>query len=493
MPIVAGIDVSTQSSTVELRDAETGVLLGGGRSAHPPTFPPVSEQDPLAWWAAVQSALAAAVAQAGVASSDIRALSVGAQCHGLVMLDGSGQPLRAAKLWNDTTSAPQAAHMVAELGAEQWVRAVGTVPPAAFTISKLAWMAEHEPHHLDAARFIMLPHDYISWRLTGRATTDRSDASGTGYYAAHEGRWRIDLLERFVRDDLDWAPLLPAVVGPDEPAGEVLPEVAEALGLLPGAVVAAGGGDQHVGAVGLGMRAGDVTFSIGTSGVVLASSEQPVFDPTGTIDGVANATGGYLPLACTLNATKVTDWAASMLGVEVGELGSLALAADRPDRPVLAAFLDGERTPNRPDAVGVLAGLTSSTSRSDLARAAFEGVLLGMCGGLERLNDVGAATDGALIATGGGARSPAYLQLLADLLGREVTVRDAPEATARGAAVQAIAVLSGVAVQTVAETLCPAATVTVSPRHDDEGVQERYRTVALWTGADRTRDDCHTK
>ncbi|MCH1883935.1 xylulokinase [Agrococcus sp. ARC_14] len=489
MPIVAGVDVSTQSSTVELRDADTGALLGSGRAAHPRTFPPISEQDPLTWWAAVKEALAAGIAQAGVASADIRALSVGAQCHGLVMLDDVGRPLRPAKLWNDTTSAPQAERMVAELGAEGWVHAVGSVPPSAFTITKLAWIAEHEPHRLDAVRRILLPHDYITWRMTGRAATDRSDASGTGYYAAHEGRWRIDLLERFVREDLDWAPLLPTVVGPDEPAGEVLPAVAEELGLLPGVVVAAGGGDQHVGAVGLGMRTGDVTFSIGTSGVVLASSEQPVLDPTGIIDGVANATGGYLPLACTLNATKVTDWAAAMLGVDVGELGAMALAADQPDRPVFATFLDGERTPNRPDAVGVIAGLTTKTSREDVARAAFEGVLLGMCGGLERLRDVGAETDGALIATGGGARSTAYLQLLADLLGREVAVRDAPEATARGAALQAIAVLGGTSVQTVSDALRPATTSSVTPRRRVEGgLQERYRATAGWTGADRGRE-----
>lgn len=489
MPIVAGIDVSTQSSTVELRDADTGVLLGTGRSAHPRTFPPVSEQDPGAWWTAVKAALAAALADAAVEGTDIRALSVGAQCHGLVLLGDDGQPLRPAKLWNDSTSAPQAQRMVADMGAEAWVRAVGSVPPAAFTITKLAWIAEHEPHHLDAARHILLPHDYVTWRMTGRAITDRSDASGTGYYAAHEGRWRVDLLERFVRDDLDWAGLLPTVLGPDEQAGALLPAVAEELGLRPGTLVAVGGGDQHVGAVGLGMQTGDVTFSIGTSGVVLTSSDQPVLDPSGIVDGVANATGGYLPLACTLNATKVTDWAAAMLGVGVRELGSMALAAERPDRPAFATFLDGERTPNRPDAVGVLTGLTTSTSREDIARAAFEGVLLGMSAGLDRLRDLGADTTGTVIATGGGARSAAYLQLLADMLGREVTVRDAPEATARGAAIQAIAVLSGSSVRSVSETLRPPPVAAAAPRRPfDRDVRKRYRAAAAWTGVDRRQE-----
>ncbi|WP_413317221.1 xylulokinase [Agrococcus sp. 1P02AA] len=485
MPIVAGIDVSTTSSTVELRDADSGALLGSGRAPHAPTFPPVSEQAPSSWWSAVKAALAAAIADARTTAADIRALSVGAQCHGLVMLDERGRVLRPAKLWNDTTSAAQAARMVQALGTEEWVRAVGSVPPAAFTISKLAWIAEHEPRHLDAVSRVLLPHDYVTWRLTGNAVTDRSDASGTGYYAAHEGRWRPDLLERFVREDLDWESLLPIVLGPDEAAGHVLPAVAEELGLRPGVLVAAGGGDQHVGAVGLGMRPGDVTFSIGTSGVVLVSSESPVLDPTGTIDGVADAMGGYLPLACTLNATKVTDWVAEMLGVGVELLGEMALDATQPQRPVFAAFLDGERTPNRPNARGLLAGLSTSTSRDDLARAAFEGVLLGMCGGLDRLSAVGARIDGAYVLTGGGARSVAYRQILADLLQREVVVRDALEATARGAAIQAIAVLQQEKVSTVSESLRPGTLATAEPHQSrDAGLRSRYGDLASWTGAD---------
>ncbi|QCR18196.1 xylulokinase [Agrococcus sp. SGAir0287] len=486
MPIVAGVDTSTQSTTVELRDATSGVLLGSGRAPHPVTHPPVSEQDPRAWWAAFEVALVEATSAADVAPTEIRAIAVAGQCHGLVLLDDAGEPLRPAKLWNDTTSAPQAQRIVAELGGDAWARAVGSVPIPAFTITKLAWVAEHEPALLDRARHVLLPHDYMTWRLTGRAATDRSEASGTGYFAAHEGRYRTDLLDQFV-GRRDWLPLLPEVLGPDEVVGTVRRDVSDRLGLAADVVVSVGGGDQHLGVVGLGLGIGEVAYSLGTSGVVIAVADAPVFDGSGVVTGVADATGGYLPLACTLNATKVTDWTARMLGVDVRALGDLALAADASDdRPVLAAFLDGERTPDRPDATGVLAGITTATTREQLARAAFEGVLLGLVAAHARIREVGAPCDGAVTVMGGGARSGAYRQLLADLLDAPVHVRDADESTARGAAIQAAAALHGRRVADLAAELRPATTQTIEPRaRIADVVRDRYASVAAWTGADR--------
>lgn len=485
MPIVAGVDISTQSSTVELRDADSGALLGSGRSAHPRTHPPVSEQDPRGWWSAWKLALDQAVQGAGVSRSDIAAISVAAQCHALVMLDQDGEPVRDAKLWNDTTSAPQAARIVAEWGGDAWAHAVGSVPIAAFTISKLAWVAEHEPALLDRVSTLLVPHDYLTFRLTGRAVTDRSDASGTGYYAAHEARWRTDLLDRFV-GQREWEPMLPTVLGPEEAAGTVTASVAAELGLRPDVVVAAGGGDQHLGAVGLGLALGDVAYSLGTSGVVMAVSDTPVFDSSGEVTGVAGASGGYLPLACTLNSTKVTDWTASLLGVDVATLGELALAADGAQRPVFAAFLDGERTPNRPDARGVLAGLNTATTREQVALAAFEGVLFGLARAHERIRELGAAADGAVTVMGGGARALAYRQLLADVLQQSVSVRDADESTARGAAIQAIAVLHGRAVAEVSAELAPAVLTSTDPRAEVSAeVRTQYLAAATWDGADR--------
>lgn len=486
MPVVAGVDSSTQSCTVELRDADTGALLGSGRAPHPRTTPPASEQPADAWWSALKAALPAAAANAGVGLSEIAALSVGAQCHGLVMLDADGAPLRPVKLWNDTTSAPQAERMVADLGVEGWVDAVGSAPTAAFTITKLAWVREHEPELLSRLARVLVPHDYLTFRLTGRAVTDRSDASGTGYYASHEARWRTDLLERYVSDRVDWALLLPEVLGPDTPTGTILPGVAAELGLSPSVVVGPGGGDQHLAAAGLGMRDGEVTYSLGTSGVVFTPTPDPVFDASGDVNGVSSVTGGYLPLVCTLNSTKVTDSMARWLGVDHGRLAELALtASDRAGLPVFAAFLDGERAPNRPAATGTLAGLTNDTTREELARAAFEGVLYGLVRGHELMQACGATGRGTVLVTGGGARSDAYRQLLADILGREVVVRDAPEATARGAAVQAAAILHGATVASVRDSWAPPTLTRREPRPGSAPVaQERYRAVAEWTGAD---------
>lgn len=487
MSIVAGVDSSTQSCTVELRDAETGELRGAGRAPHPATFPPRSEQHPDDWWTAFENALGLAVADAGVSASEIEAISVAAQCHGLVMLDERDRPLRAAKLWNDTESAPQAARMRERLGTGAWVDAVGSVPTAAFTISKLAWIADNEPQLLDRVRRILLPHDYLTLRLTGRAVTDRSDASGTGYFAAHEGRWRTDLLDSFVARGLDWSLLLPDVLGPDELAGTVRPDVAASIGLRSDVQVGPGAGDQHAGALGVGMRTGDVVYSLGTSGVVLAASATPVFDRSGDVNGVADAAGGYLPLICTLNSTKVTDAAARWLGVSLDQLAELALDAPAGDeRPVLLAYLDGERTPDRPRATGLLGGLTTETTRNDIARAAFEGVLFGLVAGQDAISAAGASTGGSVTAVGGGARSAAYRQFLADILQTPVLTKDLSEATARGACIQAAAVLAGGAVTEVRDAWAPATLTSTLPRGEASVVtRARYRVLAEGPGLER--------
>ena len=488
MPVVAGVDSSTQSCTVELRDSETGALLGSGRSLHPQTFPPLSEQPAEGWWDALRNALGAAVGDAGIASTDIAAMSVGAQCHGLVMVDATGASLRPVKLWNDTTSAPQSNRLIEQLGIPDWVSAVGSVPGAAFTITKLAWVSEHEPELFDRLAGVLVPHDYLTLRLTGRRVTDRSDASGTGYYASHETRWRTDLLERFVSDRVDWASVRPTVLGPNEAAGTLTQEAATDLGLRSDVVVGPGAGDQHAGAAGLGMRDGEVAYSLGTSGVVLTTTPTPVFDASGDVNGVSNVTGGYLPLVCTLNATKVTDTVARLLGVGREELATLALAAsDRDGRPVLGPYFDGERSPARPGATGILAGLSNETSREELAAAAFEGVLFGLVRGHDKLRAVGAGADGTVLVMGGGSRSPAYRQLLADILDTEVVIRDAPEATARGAAVQAAAVLAVTTVVDVRDAWAPPIVECDVPRGRGwaAAARDRYETLTAWTGLDR--------
>ena len=473
---VMGVDSSTQSCTVEIRALDTGALLGTGRAGHPATHPPVSEQHPDAWWTALTEAAAAARAAAG--DVDVRAVSVGAQCHGLTITDDQDRVIRPAKLWNDTTSGEQARRLVERYSRAWWATEFGLVPSAAITITKLLWLRENEPDSFTRIHRLFVPHDWLTYRLCGRHVTDRSDASGTGYYAASQGRWRTDVLTE-VLGEREWAAMVPAVLGPEEAAGTVTPEAAKALGISPSALVAPGGGDQHLAAQGIGLGPGDVAYSLGTSGVVFTTTEDPVHDVSGVIDGVANTTGGYLPLVCTLNAAKVTDAAARLLAVDHETLSDLALAAPvRPDRPIMAAFMDGERSPRLPHARAMLAGITSDVTREELALSAYEGVVLGLARGQRTIEAAGVPVTGRAVVTGGGAQSPAYRQIIADVTGRETHTVDAPEATARGAAVQAAAIALGAGVAEVTDAWKPQVTTTTAPEQDRSEVFDRYLRLA---------------
>lgn len=486
MAVVAGVDSSTQSCKVEIRDVESGELLGEGQAPHPVTTPPVSEQPVDAWWTAFGEAFQRALTAANRKPSEVVSISVAAQCHGMVLLDDHGRSLRAVKLWNDTTSSPQAARMVESLGKAYWAKNIGSVPTAAFTITKLAWLAQNEPEVLKHVSNILLPHDYLTYRLTGRFVTDRSEASGTGYYAAHEGRWRTDLLDHFVDSEMPWEEMLPEVLEPSDLAGFATTREAASLGLSPNTLVGAGAGDQHAGAVGMGLKPGEVLYSLGTSGVVMTPSLGSVHDSAGWIDGVADATGGYLPLVCTLNSAKVTDFTARILNVNHDELSRLALEANvSENRPVFTAFLEGERTPDLPYASGVLGGIRTTTSREDVALAAYEGVLLGLVRGQRAIEASGVSTSDSVFVTGGGARSLAYRQVLADILDSPVHVRDVSEATARGAATQAAAIFHQVSITDMRDQWQPKIVNTTVPRqYEGSEVFERYLELARFLGDD---------
>jgi xylulokinase len=467
--LVVGVDSSTQSVKVEARDVDTGAVVATGTAKHPPTTPPVSEQDPQAWWAA----LVAAIAQLGDHRRDVVAISVAGQQHGCVLLDAGGQPVRPAKLWNDTTSAPNADRLVERLGATRWAAATGSVPVAAFTISKLAWVAEHEPDTLARATKVMLPHDYLTWRLTGAHVTDRGDASGTGWYDAATGDYLFDLVA--TATDGTWQGALPTVLAPTESAGPVVAAAAAELGLPDGVVVGPGSGDNMGAALGLGLRSGDVAVSLGTSGTVFAVSATPTRDPSGAVAGFASASGSFLPLVCTLNATKVTDTVARWLGTDAPGLGALALAAVAdPGSVTLVPYFDGERTPNLPDATGTVHGLTNATTREQLALAAHDGVLCGLLDGLDALRHVGASVDGRIFLVGGGSRSAAYRQRAADLSGQPVTVPDTDETVATGAAVQAAAVATGDSLESFTERWHLGAGTVIAPATDAAAVRARY-------------------
>ncbi len=433
MPLVVGVDSSTTACKVHVRDADSGELVASGKAPHPTTTPPRSEQDPGDW----EEAFAHACGEAGVWDTlPPSAISFAAQQHGMVALDAQDEVVRPAKLWNDTESALDAEALLAELpgGASGWAAACGSVPVPSFTITKLRWLRRCEPEAFHRMAAVMLPHDWLTMRLTGRRTTDRGDASGTGYWSPGEDRYRSDLLG-LIDPEFEWEGALPVVLGPREIAGE--------WGAT-GAMVGPGTGDNMASALALGLRPGDLVLGFGTSGTTYSVSDTPSADPSGSVAGFADATGRFLPLVCTLNATKVTDTVARLLGVSLGAFDALALSAPAgAGGVVLVPHLDGERTPNRPAATGMLTGLRTDTTPGSLARAAIEGVVCNLLEGVDALTRAGDPESTRVFIVGGGARSAAFRQITADLTGRPVIVPAEDELVACGAALQAAAVLNG--------------------------------------------------
>ncbi|GAB6903619.1 xylulokinase [Kineosporia succinea] len=435
MALVAGVDSSTQSCKIVIRDADTGELVRSGRAKHPDG----TEVHPDRWWEALQSA-----ADDAGGLHDVAALSVGGQQHGMIALDENGEVVRDALLWNDTRSAGAATDLIAELDEQQWADAIGSVPVASLTVSKLRWLRDAEPENAKRTHAVALPHDWLTWKLAGggweNLVTDRSDASGTGYWSPAQEAYREDLLERA----LGRGAVLPRVLGPAERAGT------GTAGLFAGNAPALGpgAGDNAAAALALALQPGDVAVSIGTSGVVSAIAGEPTADGSGLVTGFADATGRYLPLACTLNAARVLDWAANLLGVDHQGLADLALQAPLgAEGLVLVPYFEGERTPNRPRATASLHGMRlSNTTPAHIARAAVEALLCSLADGIDAVRAAGVPVSRAFLI-GGAAQSQAVQQLAPGILGLDVLVPTPGEYVADGAARQAAWVLSGSAEQ----------------------------------------------
>lgn len=423
-PFVLGIDSSTQSCKAVLVNAETGEVVDQRRTPHPEG----TQVDPVRWLEAMNEATSGLLDRAA-------AVSVAGQQHGMVALDAAGEPVREAMLWNDTSSAPQARDLVTELGgSERCAAAVGSVMVASLTASKLRWMRDMEPENAARTEYVLLPHDYLTWHLGGRSemTTDHGDASGTGYYSTSERAFLPGLAARALGREV----ALPRLAGPNE-----------IVGMTPGgAKIAAGTGDNMAAALGLDLGPGDVCVSIGTSGVASAVVAQSVHDGRGLVTGFLDATGRSLPLACTLNGAPVLDFGARMLGVDHQEFTRLALGAEEgAGGAVLLPYLGGERTPNRPNASGLMHGLRTSTSREQFARAIVEGLLCSMKDAVSALeNATGVVTDRILLI-GGGAQSEAVRRIAPEIFGLSVDVPATAEYVALGAARQAAWALGGAA------------------------------------------------
>ena len=427
--LVAGIDSSTQSVKVVIRNLVTGELVREGRASHPDG----SEVDPQAWWDALQSAIKSA---GGI--DDVAAISICAQQHGMVALDAAGEVIRPALLWNDTRSAKEASDLNREVGGDEAIsRAVGSVLVASFTASKVRWMADHEPENAKRVAAVALPHDWLTWKLSGSKnisdlTTDRGDASGTGYFDATTDKYREDIFAMALRSDQKI--IFPKVIKPGEVAARTPSEIP----------IAAGTGDNAAAALGVGAETGDVVVSLGTSGTAFAVSKTPTFDKSGEVAGFADSTGNFLPLVCTLNAARILDAATELLGVSHDELGSLALKSTAGANGLnLLPYFEGERTPNRPDATGVLTGLNLANSNpSDFARAYIEGMLCGLADAVNSLEKLGVEVKRVLLI-GGAAKNKAVGTIASSLFARPVLIPEPGEYVANGAAKQAAWIASG--------------------------------------------------
>ena len=427
--LIAGVDSSTQSVKVVIRDSQTGELVRQGRASHPDG----TEVDPVHWL----NGLNAAISDAG-GIEDISAISIAGQQHGMVALDSEGDVVRNALLWNDVRSADAAESLNREAGGDvEIAKKVGSKLVASFTAAKLRWLADHEPENAAKTASVALPHDWLSWQLQGgkdftKLFTDRSDASGTGYFDPSTSKYRQEMIELALGKNRQIQ--LPRIIAASEFGGVT----------QKGIPIAAGAGDNAAAALGLQAQPGDVVVSLGTSGTAFAVSQTPTHDPSGSVAGFADATGRFLPLVCTLNAARILDSACQMLGKTHDEIAQLALSAEPGANGLtLLPYFEGERTPNRPNATGVLSGMNISNSNpADIARAMIEGMLSGLADAVDSLVALGVNVERILLI-GGAAKNPAVPVIASALFGREVLVPPAGEYVANGAAKQAAWALLG--------------------------------------------------
>ncbi|TDC21912.1 xylulokinase [Streptomyces sp. 8K308] len=456
-PLVIGVDSSTQSTKALVVDSATGSVVARGQAPHVVTAE--HDSDPEQWW----RALTAALEQCGPAVAEAAAVAVAGQQHGLVTLDDEGRPVRNALLWNDTRSAPQRDRLIDELGGPAaWAERVGSVPPTSFTVTKWAWLREHEPAAAAATRAVRLPHDYLTGKLTGQethgGTTDRGDASGSGWWSTATESYDEEILARVGLDPA----LLPRVVG----AGEAAGTVRSGLPLPEGILVAAGTGDNMAGALGLGLAPGRPALSLGTSGTVYAVSERRPTDASGIVAGFADAWRGWLPLACTLNCTQAVDRIAALLGLDREAVAPGGQA-------VVLPFLDGERTPDLPYASGLVHGLRHDTSAGQLLQAAYDGAVFALLRALDLVLDEDADPAEPIVLIGGGARGTAWRETVRRLSGRAVRVPVADELVALGAAAQAAGLLLGRDPAAVARDWDTTAGPAFDPVERDEAALDR--------------------
>ena len=439
--LLLGIDSGTQSTKVLVVDAREGKVIASAAQEYEliPNLPPgAKEQHPHTWRDATASAIRRALRQARAVGTEIKAIGVSGQQHGFVPLDKAGEVLRPAKLWCDTATAAECDEIMGKLGGQKkTIKALGNAVLPGFTASKILWLKKHEPKNFQRLATVLLPHDYLNFWLTGEKVMEYGDASGTALLDVRRRKWATAVLEAI---DADLAGKLPRLITSDQPAGKLQVSTARQLDLVPGTLVSAGGGDNMMGAIGTGnTRPGVITASFGTSGTIYACADKPVIDPEGEIAAFCDSANQWLPLLCTMNVTVATEmvredfnWTHEKFAAESSRIPAGC------DGLMLLPYFEGERTPNVPDGTGVWFGVNNKTfNAAHFARASMEGVTLGMNYGLRRLAELGVQPN-QIRATGGGSRSRAWRQIMADIFNAEVVTLKVSEGAAYGAALQAL-------------------------------------------------------
>jgi xylulokinase len=439
--LVIGIDSGTQSTKTLVVDAKNGKVLGSASAGYDliPNLPPgAKEQHPQTWVDATLKTIRKALKQAGAKSGEVKALGVSGQQHGFVPLDEKGEVIRPAKLWCDTSTSAECDEIMEKVGGfKATIRDIGNAVLPGFTASKILWLKKNEPKNFVRLASVLLPHDYLNFWFTGEKVMEYGDASGTALLDVRRRRWSKAILAAI---DSELEGKLPPLISSDRPAGRLQASAAKALGLGPEVLVSAGGGDNMMGAIGTGnTRPGVITASFGTSGTIYACAGGPVIDPKGEIAAFCDSTNQWLPLLCTMNVTVATEMVRNDFGLDHDKFnGTAAKAPAGSDGLMLLPYLEGERTPNVPAGTGVYFGVNPRTFTAEhFARATMEGVTLGMNYGLRRLRELGVEPT-QIRATGGGAKSKLWRQIMADVFNAEVVTLKVSEGAAYGAALQAL-------------------------------------------------------
>lgn len=438
--LLIGIDSGTQSTKVLVVDAQNGKVLASAAEVYDliPNLPPgAKEQAPETWREATASGIRRALRQAKASPTEVVAIGVSGQQHGFVPLDAAGNVIRPAKLWCDTSTMAECEEITSKLGGlKPAIRALGNAVLPGFTAPKILWLKKHEPKNYERLATVLLPHDYLNFWLTGERVMEYGDASGTALLDVRKRKWSQAAIDAI---DPELAGKLPPLIASDLPAGRLQKSTAKELDIRSDVVVSAGGGDNMMGAIGTGnTRAGVITASFGTSGTIYACAEKPVVDPAGEIAAFCDSTNRWLPLLCTMNVTTATEMIRNIAGwTHEKYSATIARVPAGSGGLMLLPYLEGERTPNVPAGTGVLLGVNQRTYGTEfLARAAMEGVTLGMNYGLRRLAELGVKPT-QIRATGGGAKSKSWRQIMADIFNTEVVTLKVSEGAAYGAALQA--------------------------------------------------------